>query len=114
MGGHCTERGGVRARRIIASPVTGLQLPAPMPDDDAKNMRLEYAPERAEAIHRALLAGLLGNVGAKGETHEYTGIRGRKFSIFPGSGLFKRRPAWVMSAEVVETSRTYARTVAPV
>src|SRR5256885_5690052 len=86
-----------------------------MPTAEEKNdLRLEYPPERAEAIHRALLSGLLGNVGVKGETHEYTGTRGRKFSIFPGSGLFKRRPTWVMSAEVVETSRTYARTVAPV
>src|SRR5947208_15762725 len=76
--------------------------------------RLDYPPERAEAIHRALLSGLLGNVGAKGETHEYAGPRGRKFSIFPGSGLFKRRPAWVMSAEVGEPSKPYARHVSAV
>src|SRR3954470_10024722 len=84
------------------------------PDANHDETRVEYPPERAEAIHRALLSGLLGNVGVKGETHEYAGPRGRKFSIFPGSGLFKRRPAWVMSAEVVETSKTYARNVAPV
>src|SRR4051795_13408110 len=98
-----------------ASICVHLRLNLPMATTEEKNdLRLEYPPERTEAIHRALLSGLLGNVGAKGETHEYTGTRGRKFSIFPGSGLFKRRPAWVMSAEVVETSRTYARTVAPV
>ena len=69
--------------------------------------------ERQDAIHRALLAGLLGNVGVKKDKREYEGARGRKFSIFPGSALFKRSPEWVMSAELVETTRLYARTVGP-
>jgi ATP-dependent helicase HrpA len=72
------------------------------------------APPRFDAIHRAVLTGLLGNVGLKGDTHEYTGARGSKFAIFPGSGLFKSRPKWVMAAELVETARLYARTVARV
>ena len=67
-----------------------------------------------DAIHRAVLAGLLGNVGYKSEGHEYAGPRGRKFSIFPGSALFKHEPPWLMAAELVETTRLYARTVAPV
>jgi ATP-dependent helicase HrpA len=71
-------------------------------------------PQRSDAIHRAVLTGLLGNVGLKGESHEYTGARGSKFSIFPGSGVFKSRPKWVMAAELVETTRLYARTVARV
>ena len=70
--------------------------------------------QRADAIHRALLTGLLGNVGVKNDPYEYTGPRGRKFNIFPGSALFKRRPLWVMSAELVETTKLYARTVGPV
>lgn len=65
-----------------------------------------------DAIHRSLLAGLLSNIGIKGETFEYTGARGIKFSIFPGSGLFKRNPQWVVAGELVQTSRLYARTVA--
>ena len=69
--------------------------------------------ERQDAIHRALLAGLLGNVGVRKDKREYEGARGRKFSIFPGSALFKRSPEWVMSAELVETTRLYARTVGP-
>jgi len=72
-------------------------------------------PHKADAIHRALLSGLLSNVGYRNpETHEYTGARNTKFSIFPGSSLFKKRPPWVMSAEVVETTKLYARTNAPV
>ena len=69
--------------------------------------------ERQDAIHRALLAGLLGNVGVKKDKREYEGARGKKFSIFPGSALFKRSPEWIMSAELVETTRLYARTVGP-
>src|SRR5438067_6432183 len=71
-------------------------------------------PEKADAIHRALLTGLLSNIGVKGETHEYIGARNTKFSLFPGSALFKRKPQWVMAAEVVETAKVYARTIAPV
>jgi ATP-dependent helicase HrpA len=67
----------------------------------------------AEAIHRALLAGLLANIGVKNEQGEYVGARGMKFSIFPGSGLFRTAPKWIMASEIVRTSRVYARTVAP-
>jgi ATP-dependent helicase HrpA len=71
---------------------------------------IKIRPEKLDAIHRALLSGLLGNVGQKGKMHEYTGPRGTKFSIFPGSSLFKSQPAWLMSADLVETTRLYART----
>ena len=72
----------------------------------------ELSRERQEAIHRALLAGLLGNVGVKLSQHEYQGV-GKKFNIFPGSALFKRGPEWVMAAEMVETTKLYARTAGP-
>ncbi|MGA2500275.1 MAG: DUF3418 domain-containing protein [Tepidisphaeraceae bacterium] len=65
-----------------------------------------------DPIHRALLAGLLSNVGTKTETYEYQGARGVRFSIFPGSSQFKQNPQWVMAGELVETTRLYARTVA--
>ncbi len=67
---------------------------------------------RYGAIHRALLAGLLGNVGTRTDLAEYTGARGTKFSIFPGSTLFKRNPSWVVAFELVQTTRLYARTAA--
>lgn len=69
---------------------------------------------KRDAIHRSLLTGLLGNVGRKTESHEYQGPRGIKFQVFPGSALFKAKPQWVMAAEVVETTRLFARTVAPI
>jgi len=65
-------------------------------------------------IHRALLSGLLGNFGEKGDQNEYLGARNRIFFIYPGSGLFKVRPRWVMAAEMVETTRLYARSVAKI
>ena len=75
-------------------------------------LELNQAPAEYTAIHRALLSGLLGNLAFKGEEHEYTGARGIKLHIFPGSGLFKKPPKWIMAAELVETGRRYARTVA--
>lgn len=69
-------------------------------------------PASYEAIHRALLTGLLGNIGFKTDKNEYTGARGVKFHLFPGSALFKRPPAWVMAAEIAETTRRYARCAA--
>ena len=62
-----------------------------------------------DAIHRALLPGLLSHVGQKDEGREYIGARGRRYAIFPGSMLYKNGPQWMMSAEIVETSRVYAR-----
>ncbi|MDD5112663.1 MAG: ATP-dependent RNA helicase HrpA [Methylobacter sp.] len=65
-----------------------------------------------EAIHCALLPGLLSNIGFRHEQYEYLGARGLKFFIFPGSGLHKLKPKWIMAAEQVETSKVYARNVA--
>ena len=68
-----------------------------------------------DAIHRSLLAGLLSHLGHKDpDGFEYRGARGARFSINPGSTLFKRSPEWVMAAELVETGRLWARGVASV
>lgn len=95
----------------------------------------DSAPEghaAGDAIHRAILSGLLSHLGildartmaqtkdrkAPGDARpikgEYIGARGARFAIFPGSGLKKKRPSAVMAAELVETSRLFARTVAAV
>ena len=95
----------------------------------------DAAPEghaAGDAIHRAILSGLLSHLGildprtmaqtkdrkAPGDARpvkgEYIGARGARFAIFPGSGLKRKRPAAVMAAELVETSRLFARTVAAV
>ena len=67
-----------------------------------------------EAVHRALLTGLLGNLGFNHEEREYLGARNRKFSIFPGSSLAKKTPKWVMAAELIETSKLFAHTLAKI
>jgi ATP-dependent helicase HrpA len=75
-------------------------------------MRLNSEPAAHPNLHRALLTGLLGHLGLKQEENAYLGARGRNFYLFPGSGLFKKQPRWVMAAELVETTRLYARTAA--
>jgi len=66
-------------------------------------------------IHQALLAGLLSHVGLRDErTRDYLGARGARFAIQPGSALFRRQPDYVMAAELVETSRLWARTNAQI
>jgi ATP-dependent helicase HrpA len=86
------EKGG-------AAPVAEA-LPTSTPKEVA------YAP-----LHQALLPGLLGNLGMLTEDGVYLGARDMKFALFPGSGV-KKKPKWVMAAEIVETRRVYARTVA--
>lgn len=68
-----------------------------------------------EELHRALLSGLLGNIGLRNEaTREYEGARGIRFFVHPGSYLQRRASKWIMAAELVETTRLFARTVARV
>ncbi|MFI9338016.1 ATP-dependent RNA helicase HrpA [Streptomyces althioticus] len=93
----------------------------------AKQMGIHLNDEDAPAdrVHGSLLAGLLSHIGMKdvkeskdsgqgggrrdGGRNEYLGARNAKFAIFPGSALFKKPPRFVMSAELVETSRLWAR-----
>ncbi|HEY0487606.1 MAG TPA: ATP-dependent RNA helicase HrpA [Mycobacteriales bacterium] len=82
-----------------------------------KQLGITYstAPEDAERIHRSLLAGLLSHVGLKEpDKNEYLGARGARFAVFPGSALFRRPPRFVMAAELVETSRLWARIAAKI
>ncbi|KHL04957.1 ATP-dependent RNA helicase HrpA [Sinomonas humi] len=68
-----------------------------------------------DAVHISLLAGLLSHIGLLDERkREYAGARGTRFAIFPGSALFKKSPTYVMAAELVETSRLWARTAAKI
>ena len=68
-----------------------------------------------EQVHKALLAGLLGNIGFKdGDSDSYAGARGIRFHVAPGSGLKKTRPKWVIAAELVDTTKLYARCVAKI
>src|SRR5690554_634115 len=78
------------------------------------NLKENTEPANLEAVHRALLSGLLGNLGFNTEEREYLGARNRKFFIFPGSTLARKTPKWLMAAELLETSRLYAHTVAKI
>ena len=79
--------------------------------DTLKKLNLRFNQHEADyaAIHSALLAGLLSHIGFKHEEREYLGARNRKYQIFPGSALFKKSPKWIISAEIVETTKVYAR-----
>ena len=90
------------------------------PADEVATSPVLYAQ-----VHRALLAGLLGNVGMRNEeggsserrgpaVAPYIGARGVKFWIHPGSSLGKKRPQWIIAAEITETTRLYGRSVAGV
>ncbi|CAM2170369.1 ATP-dependent RNA helicase HrpA [Burkholderia latens] len=77
--------------------------------------RLNDAEATYEQVHLALLTGLLGNIGMKADDDpHYLGARGIKFYLWPGSALAKKAGRWVMAAELVETSRLYARCLAKI
>ncbi len=71
-------------------------------------------PAEAVAFHRAILTGFLSNIARREEGDEYIGPRGLKLAIHPGSGVARRRPRWIVAAELVETRRVFARGVAEV
>jgi len=83
----------------------------------AEDMGLRSAPQAAspDQVHRTLLTGLITHVACReGESgsFDYRGVRGNTVNLFPGSVLFKKGPKWIVAAEVVHTTRLYARTVA--
>lgn len=79
-------------------------------------MTLNQEPATPDAIHRALLTGLISNVACReGDgSFDYRGVRGNVVQIFPGSVMFRKGPKWLMAAEIVQTTRLFARTVARV
>ena len=91
--------------------------------DLARNLRqiaeehgLKSRPRKnqPEAIHRAILTGLLSNIALKGEKNDYTGAGNQLLNLWPGSVAYKTKPRWIVAAELVETSKRYARVIAPV
>jgi len=117
---------------IVAGPdVPGRDVPGrelPGRDDPGRELRGRDVPgarlpaDVADRVHISLLAGLLSHVGMKDTDQkppgkrrgmtEFAGARGARFAIFPGSALARKPPDWVVAAELVETSRLWARTVA--
>ncbi len=81
-----------------------------------KSLELKENSEPAsyDQVHRAIISGFLGHLGFKQERGEYLGARNRRFKIFPGSGVFKQAPKWVVAAEMIETSQLFAHNVAEI
>ena len=77
------------------------------PSTEQKEVR--FTVKSYDAVHQSILSGLLGNIGRHEEKREYVGCRNRHFMLFPGSGLSKQKPKWLVSAELVETQQVYAR-----
>jgi ATP-dependent helicase HrpA len=79
-----------------------------------KGFRERSVPASYEALHRSIVAGLIGNVATKEDDGSYRATRNRQVWLFPGSVLFSKRPPWVVCHDIVETSRVYARTLAAI
>jgi ATP-dependent helicase HrpA len=85
------------------------QLDDTKADNKADNKKANEAQSCLVPVHQALLSGLLSHIGQQDENREFKGARGMKFFIFPASALARKAPKWLMSAELVETSRLFAR-----
>lgn len=82
--------------------------------DEMGGFHHNEAPPDYDAIHRSLLSGYLSHIGMRKEKNLYMAAKNRQVMIFPGSGLFSKAGAWIAAAELVQTSRLFARTVANV
>ncbi|WP_435607813.1 ATP-dependent RNA helicase HrpA [Pseudomonas knackmussii] len=78
-------------------------------EPDAKQRDIDYA-----AVHKAILSGLLSQIGQKAEEGDYLGARQRRFWIHPSSVIGRKKPQWIMAAELVETTKLFARMVAKI
>ena len=109
---NALQRKFLSANRLREWSEVHQQLTAMVKD---QKWTLNATPATYDQIHLALMAGLLGNIGLKHETDPvYLGTRSIKFSVHPGSNLFKKGGKWIMAAELVETTRLYARSVAKI
>ncbi|WP_313740703.1 ATP-dependent RNA helicase HrpA [Pseudomonas sp.] len=81
-----------------------------------RDLQLTVNKEPADfpRMHKAILSGLLSQIGQKSEEGDYQGARQRRFWVHPSSGIGRKRPQWVMAAELVETTKLYARMVAKI
>jgi len=76
------------------------------------NSEQEFYSKQYEAIHKSILSGFLSNIAVKKEKNIFQAAKGKEVMIFPGSGLFNKAKRWIVAAEMVETSRLFARMVA--
>lgn len=93
----------IHSQLVVASRQLGYKVRANLPDE-----------HHYEGVHRALLAGFLGQIAQQDEGRLFNAARNRKVQIFPGSRLFKKPPKWVVAAEIVETTKVFARQCAAI
>ena len=105
-------KGGMRssARRGLRPGGNGEMEKRPSELTEGGNLKLSET--RYETIHKSVLSGFLSNIAMQKEKNIYRAGKGKDVMIFPGSGLFNKARSWVVAAEMVETSRVFARTVA--
>lgn len=98
-----------RSQQVSPAPV---EQSGASPERPVQDMPTSEKPgsRNYDLLHQAIVAGLLGNIGRHDEKREYHGCRNRRFQVFPGSALHKKRPKWLVSAELLETSLVYGRT----
>jgi len=110
----------VRGRHAKAGPNTsGSPTPQPPPSREGEKRTSNQHggatdDPRADAIHRAILSGLISHVAMRKEGPVYESAQGAACYIFPGSSLFAACPPWIVAAEMVETTKLYMRTIAPI
>jgi ATP-dependent helicase HrpA len=103
------EGGRRKEEKDAAIPSSPLPSPFRLP-----NSSLPLPPPAFGKVHRSILSGFLSNIAQKKEKNLFQATRNREAMIFPGSGLFNRAGGWIVAAEMVETSRLFARTVATI
>ncbi|MFK7888630.1 MAG: ATP-dependent RNA helicase HrpA [Gammaproteobacteria bacterium] len=79
-----------------------------------RRLTVNDKPADSSALHRALLTGFVSHIGEKVDARRYRGARGREFAIFPGSGVAKSAPPWIVATELIETSRVFGHGIAAV
>ncbi|MGB0624897.1 MAG: DUF3418 domain-containing protein, partial [Luminiphilus sp.] len=93
----------IHGQLVISCRQLGFKVRPQLPEEEAY-----------EAIHQALLTGLLGNVAQRDEGKQFNATRNRKIVVFPGSGQYKKPPPWLVAGEIVETTQVYARQCAAI
>ncbi|WP_323148618.1 ATP-dependent RNA helicase HrpA [Pseudomonas oryzihabitans] len=116
---------GLKARKTDnPSPASAETVDKPVLTTDKRvNAKAQQQAEASEAavrargyaaLHKAILAGLLSQIGHKSEDGDYLGARQRRFWIHPSSVIGRKKPTWIMAAELVETTKLFARMVAKI
>lgn len=95
-------------------PVGDSSASPPFGGSAASQLKPNVVPADYANLHQAILTGFLGNIGALDEKREYDGARGSRFVVAPGTPLAAKPPKWIVAANLMETTRLYARTVAAV